>query len=327
MNLFKKTSEPEEVEGNKSRNIFFHLIVGLLVFIIILAIILTIIVFLYLFFDKKYVDRIYPGVHFQEISLSGLTKDGANEVLKNKIKKINDSGVSFFYEDANAKDEKVTRKTTVYPLIASFSGDIAYQVMDFDLSKTVDQAFSIGRSKNPIEALYEKANSYYYSTNIDLVASVNEAQIRQVLQDYFKQYEKPAKNAELIQEKDSRGSIFYSVSKEENGYVIDYDNGINQLKSNLVGLKVTSIELKSMVSSPQVYQADGLRVAEKANSILSFAPFALYFEEYPKFKIPSGEWIVSRDDWADWLLVKKGSSSEAMIGLNEKAQDYLKTKI
>ncbi|MBL7058753.1 VanW family protein [Patescibacteria group bacterium] len=302
-------------------------IVGVFIFLIILAILLTIVIFAYLVFEKKYESRIYPGVFLKNIDLSGMDYDESSLALKKEIEDINQNGILFYYYDFNSLTSDTLRKTTLYPLVSSFTGDIAYQVIDFNINEAVDQAFGIGRNKKLLDNIKDKVDAYLHTVQVDVHVDVNEEEIEKILKTYFKQFEIPAQDAQLLTKKNNNNEIVFAVTKEQNGYVINYQDAIVKLKDNLENLDTSPIELVSLVDEPLVYQEDGLKVAERANGILSFAPFTLFFEGYPKLKVPTRDWPIERDELALWLVIKKGDGDGTVIGFNGTVKEYFENNI
>jgi len=321
MNIFRKDKK------NNFLNLFLNSIIGVLIFFIIVAIFATILIFAYLVFEKKYEARIYPGVYLKNMNLSGMTYEEASEEFKKEISLINQEGILFYYYDFNAKASNSLRKTTLYPLVSSFSGDIAYEIIDFDINKSIEQAFKIGRNNSFIENAKEKINAYMNGIEVGIYSDVNELEVEKILKAHFGKYEIPAVNAKLLKGVDVNKNIVFSVTKEKNGYIINYKNSIEELKENLAVLSTAPIELISVIDTPVVYQEDGLKAASRANEILSFAPFLLSYSGNSQLNIFPKEWKISRNTLADWLIIKKGFSRGAQIGFNGVVHDFLEKEV
>ena len=321
MGIFKKEKKSTVLD------IAFHSIIGILIFFIVIAILATIVIFLYLIFEKNFADKIYPGVHLNDINLSGMTYEQANTLLKKEVSDINQNGVIFYYYDFNSTASDTLRKATVYPLVSSFSGDIAYEVINFNLNKTIEEAFEVGRGQSFLVNLRNKIDTYLNSREVDVYFEVNKEEIEKILKSQFSKYEVPASDAKLLKKSNQNNHIVFAVTKEKVGYIIDYKKGIKNLESNLAELNTSSIELVSVIDNPGVYQEDGLKAASRANEILSFAPFTLFYEGYSGLEIPETEWHIKRDTLADWLVIKKGFSNGAQIGLNGVVQKYLTDEV
>ena len=322
MGFFKK----EEKFKNFMR-VVFNSIIGILIFVIVLAIILTIIVFLYLIFEKKFENKVYPGVHLKNINLSSMTYDQVADTLKKEISELNQNGVTFYYYDSNSKKEDALKETTVYPLVSSFSGDIAYEVINFDLNKTIEEAFKVGRDHNFINNLLSKIDAYINTTEVDLHVMVNNQEVKKILESYFYTFEIPAEDAKLLQKENRENKIVFAISKERDGYIIDYESAINELTINLNDLNTSPIEIKSVIDKPDVYQSEGFKAVGRANEILSFAPFTLNYEGNIIHEIKEQDWLISRDELASWLVIKKGFSKAAVIGINGVVTKYLEDNI
>ena len=71
---------------------------------------LIIIISGYFLFEKKYNNKIYPGIFIADINMTGKTYKQAEEILNNKIDNISQNGIPFYYDYF---------QTILFPLISS----------------------------------------------------------------------------------------------------------------------------------------------------------------------------------------------------------------
>ncbi|MFA5420745.1 MAG: hypothetical protein WC280_01820, partial [Patescibacteria group bacterium] len=129
-----------------------------------LLFLVVIIVSACLFFEKKYKNKVYPGVYFNQVSLSGLNESEVRDLINIEINNFDLKGVNIVY-----KNESFLWKRDS----SSFDPDLSFQSVFFDLDTVINRAFSFGRSgdfltdlKFKIESLYKK-NTIEMSFNVD----------------------------------------------------------------------------------------------------------------------------------------------------------------
>lgn len=320
--------------GKKKKN---HIFIRITMFILTSGIVITTIILSYLIFEKKYHDKIYPDIYLDNIDLSNLTREQAETILNGKINKINENGI-IFYHQINTGDKKTFEKMTIFPIISSFSGDIANEIIKFDIKKTIDNAFLIGRTNKNIlpnsinelpdyfTGIREKIDVIRNGRQIEFSFYLNERELIKNLKGKFNEFEIPAKNAELIKVKQNN-QINFGVSEEKLGKIIDYQMVSDVLGINLSKLDNSPIKMITKTDFPDVYREDGLREAEQANKILSKAPFNLLSTTSIEFNLKLKTWTISRNQLAEWLEIKKDNLNKTIIGLNNQAKQYIEEEI
>jgi len=288
---------------------------------IIFFIVSIIIISLYLIFEKIYQNKIYPNTFIGDINLSGLTKEQAKNIINNKINKINQTGITFYHDKTQA---------IISPTITSAEGDFAYQLINFDVEQTTNQAYAFGRGDNFFINLQNKIKALAYKRPINLLIAINEEGISKMLIKNFSQFEIPAENAKLIIDENYNST----VSEEKLGRIINYEKAINQLKDNLAQLNNPPIQLLTKTDYPQIYKKNCLNIDAKVKRILALAPLLL--------KHKQKQWKISKNKLANWLGLKINSQSniqdqlraktmmqgEIIVGLNrEVVENFLKNEV
>lgn len=300
---------------------------------------------LYFIFEKKYQNKIYPGVWIGEINLGGKTVEQAKSLINEEINNINRSGITFYYEK---------NKVPIMPTIISTESDFAYQIINFDSEKSVDQAYNLGRDKAFFSNLKNKINGLIRKRIINLSFSMNETEIQNILKENFSTFEIPAEDAKLVLNEQNNnftplnksfdeingnesavvGDLKpptndtyltgFMVSEEKLGKIMDYKKAIKLLGINLLKLNSSPIQLSTETDYPEIYKKDCLNIEAKAKNILSLAPITLIFED--------NKWEVDKEQLAQWLSLKIKSEAKNQdlvnIGLNKNiVEQFLKEKI
>lgn len=274
--------------------------------------------FAFWFFDKTYQNKIYPGLYLGKINLSGLSAEEARTVLNQKINSLGQNGVAFFYKEHRA---------VLLPTIASADAELAYTIINFNSAKTIEEALSYGRSDSLFLDLQNKLKAIIFGRAVNLVYSINETEVKKVLDDNFSQFEAPAEDARLVfsgKEEAPIGKSF-TVAEERLGAVIDYLKAIEQLKINLTQLNDSNIELTTVADYPKIYKKEVFNLNNKINKILIPAPLTLKYKET--------EWLVGKNQLAGWLALKinpqaSNYDDKIVVGFNDEAvKKFLEEKV
>lgn len=269
----------------------------------------------YFIFEKKYQNKVYPGVFLGATNLSGLTKDDVTALINKKIDHMNQNGIVFTYNNNAA---------TLYPLVSSIEGDLAYQIIDFDTEKAADSAISYGRDENLINNLLEKFAALGYRYQIAMEYAIYEPEVEKFLDDNFKKFEAPAKDAELSYKLNKENnSVSFSVKDETYGQIINVAKAKNSLRERLNNLNPEKIELSAEINYPQIVKDDILNIDTMAKKFYEKVPLSLKYE--------TREWTLEDEDVLTWLQLKidtEVQEKKVTINLNsEKIRDYLKKTI
>lgn len=277
----------------------------------------------YLIFEKKYKNKIYPGVTTAGIDLGGKTEKQAEAIINKKINELNRDGIVFYYQG---------NKTTITPVISALNPDLAYRIIDFNTEKAAADATAFGRDKNFFANLRNKIYAAGFKHPIAFGAIINKKEIKQILKNNFKKFETPAKNAELAYETrtlpEGTEDIKFFINKEETGKAINYEKAISLLKNRLAMLDGGPIELFAKTEYPKIYKKDALNIENQAKKILNSAPIALEYE--------GGKWEINKERLAPWLILRinygyansKKDKNKIIIALDETGiKRYLREKI
>ncbi|OGF26793.1 hypothetical protein A2331_05560 [Candidatus Falkowbacteria bacterium RIFOXYB2_FULL_34_18] len=284
-----------------------------LIIIAIFFIIILLIIGIYFIFEKKFAARIYPGVFIANIDMSGKTKEQAQSLLNQKIDQIKQNGIIFQHEQL---------KAILFPVISSVEGDLAYQIIRFDAENNIQQAFNVGREKNLKENLKEKYQTWKFKKIFPLTFHTNDEEISNFIIEKFNKFKKPSQNAKLAHNNSEYlDSIKFNIEEEQYGQVINYKDGLDQLKQNLSVLNESPIELSIDSRGPEIIKSECIDIEEKAKNILAKTPLNLEYNKYI--------WTINFRILKDWLILKvnpKATSTEdkIIVGLDtEKVKEVL----
>ncbi|MEA1981803.1 MAG: VanW family protein, partial [candidate division Zixibacteria bacterium] len=207
----------------------------------------------------------------------------------------------------------------------SVESDFAYQLINFDAEKILEQIFAFGRNKNFLYNLNDKINALLFKKNYSAIFTLNDKEIVEILENNFSDYYISPRDAKLVYTTSySPPYIIFSVENEITGQIIEYDKALRILKEKLSRLDATPINLSSKIVYPKIYKKDCLNIQAKANRILKQAPLTLYCQ--------NSKWYIKRDGLAAWLTLQFNKSNnengKIIIGLDRDAvKNYLQENI
>jgi len=288
----------------------------LLIFLAIFFILTVLLLGSFFIFEKKYSGKFYPGVYIANINAGGLNKEQAKNLLNKKINLINQNGIKFQYH---------TNRSVLFPLIASLETDLAYEIINFNIEKSINEVIGYGRQDSFFKNFKKKFTALTEKKYFGVYYTVNENEINNFLINNFNSFERPARDAKLIYEPASYNKpAIFETEEEKYGQIIDYKKGIDALKTNLLTLNGENIVLSAKIDFPEIYKKDCLNINAKAIKLLNRAPLYLFYE--------NKEWKINNKNLIEWLALKNypstSSKDKIMVGLeNEKVTGYLTSEI
>ncbi len=241
-------------------------------------------IFAYQFY---YYNKIYPGIYIDGIEIGSLTPLEAMDKLNMFVDNLKLRGLNFKYKNNNLKVETTT--------LSPADPDLAYQILIFEKSKMVDQAFWYGRQNNFLVNLNKQLKALLYRQEIPLIYTLHDEYLKEILQNKFEIFENPAKNAEIVFVNETE----FKIEPEKRGFIIDYEQAINDLKNNLNFLSLQTINLKTKPSLPSVTKREA-----EANKLLIKD---ILKQEKIILKYKDDNWEIERDEFKNWLAFKKAN--------------------
>ena len=257
----------------------------------------------YLLFAELYRNKIYPGVSVGQIALGGKTEEEAKNILEKKVNELNQNGLKFDYGQNEA---------TITPIISSFNGDLAYQIIAFNTDDALARAWAVGRGGNFFANLQQQWQALLFGAPIPVAATCNDDQIEKMLTDNFDQFAAPPENARLIATTTKllgEKNPIVTIAAEKAGTKIDYGSAMLKMKNHLARLDFSPIQLTAIKGIPPINQKDCASLAETAEKFLSSAALTLAYADK--------KWPVPKDQFASWLTVGLDSDSQAVLTLDQ----------
>ncbi|MEK7516392.1 MAG: VanW family protein [Patescibacteria group bacterium] len=252
-------------------------------------------------YTKRYAGKIYPGVHVVGADLGGKGAEEARKILQQKTDAYMRKGIVF----VSGGKEIVINPTVIAPE----DPDLYYELISFDLDKTIMAAMAVGREKNPLVRWYDFALAQVQGRDIPLTYNLNREALRKALRENFDALADPPQNARpLVQFRDNGVSV--TVLPEKAGTVFDYEAAIENVRTNLPRLRSATLAISQKEVEPDVRADEVSNLLPEIQKLFARADLLLQFEDR--------SWTVSQKTLASWLGFVR-SENAVRVGLDEEA--------
>jgi vancomycin resistance protein YoaR len=267
----------------------------------------------YLIFEECYKNKIYPGVSLGQIYLGGKTEEEARKIIETKINDLNQDGVKFNYEQS---------ETAITPIVSSFNGDIALQIITFNIDDIIERAAGIGRGEGIYHNAQEQLRAMLSGRQISSYFSADNERIKRMLVDNFDQFAAPAENAKLFATTTAlsgKKEITLEITREKQGFSLNYDEALLKMKANLEKLDNSPIQLSASQDYPDIGKNEIEPLAADARKFLDSAALTLVYA--------NKKWPVPKEQFAGWLTVSRATGGKIVLDLDKnKINDCLNQK-
>lgn len=228
-------------------------------------------------FQIYYDGLVFPGVSVWGIDLSGMTPEEAAVVLNGQFT-YPQTAVITFRDDQN-----------VWPLTAADLG------VRFDVERTVQAAYEVGRHPKLIPSLRQQATAWREGIVVSPVIVYDQRAADAYMQQVASQIDQPAIDATIKVEG------FQAVTTNSQiGRQVDVNATLYALGEMLTKLESGEVEVVVKETAPQVLSTE--EIAQTVNGILA-QDLEVYIEN-PYLDDP-GPWIASRDALAGMLVLDR----------------------
>jgi len=226
----------------------------------------------YLIFSKVFDNCVYLNVYSAGINFSGLDEEEAKNLLKQRIEKFDFQGFKIKLSE---------REITWHNSVSSFDPDLSFQPVVFDVDKTVENIYYVGR-EGELKDFFVKIKSLFFKTEVPLVFNVDKNQLLLILEDNFSDLENPAQEAKLsFHKKTEEGEteeLDFFIEPESFGYKIDREDFLLEFEENISLLKNNDIFLKLVDDQPLLTENDVIGLDSEAEILSDLAPFNLIYQ-------------------------------------------------
>lgn len=272
-------------------------------FIILLVLSFFVLIFSLWFFNFK--DRVYPGVYFSNIKLSGRTKAEVKDFFTKKIEAIESAGISFNTEDGQ---EIIKKKAE------SIDTGLNYSFISFFPEETALLAFDSSQNTNFFKFLTHFLNPQI-NKKVKARVKIEKLGLNYFLENSFPELIISPNNAFFSLKEDflTKEEVLV-VNQEQVGKNINYEQVFYDLEYVLENLSSDSIVIKTVSDYPSFYKKDLENLKPEAEIILKTSR-ELELNYLDSNNEPQ-VWKIRASDLVYWLEVEKNSFSQA-VALNK----------
>jgi vancomycin resistance protein YoaR len=269
----------------------------------------------YFTYQRKYLDRYFPGSKVAGIEIGGLDKPEAE-------KRVNAAIDDFFKSGLIFKHYKHEAKLALLP--ESTDAALVFPPVAIDADEAFALAYDFPRQGNFWSRLKARMSLWSNGRDFSVTGEQNEAGIKGFLEENFGQYSLPAHDASLILSTSTKDkTIDFRLSDEVKGEIIDIEKAIDEVQKRVLALDKSPIFLEVKQETPAILRADIEGADQKAEEMIGLAPIGLTYQKKA--------WEISADSLAPLLKLKQADnqeSREAYVGLDcALFSDYLGEKI
>lgn len=265
-------------------------------FIILIAILFV----LFFVYQQRFGGKVITDLWAADVNLKGMTREQIRPILEKKVSQIEASGVKIYTQQ---------KQITIYPIIIAVSDpDLTHRLVTFNVDQTIDNIFFAPQKMNPLGFLKPDEKQ-----RISLAINVDRQELLVLLKSSFQKFETPARDAFLQYDESGWG-----IGEEKDGLGFDYEEATNLLTQKIENFDTSSIELKEIITKPNIRKQDVELSTNEIEEILKNAPITLFYGE--------NQWLVSKKELQAWITFQK-ENNQVKVNLDlEKIKVFL-TKI
>lgn len=253
-----------------------------------LALLLLATAFIIVNYESQHDGLIYTGVRVWGVDIGKMTEAEAQQSLEQLLSGTTSRSITLV-------DPQTEQQWQYSPADLGIS---------YDLQRTVQSAYDVGRSGGPLVALRDRFDAWYFGHELAPVIVFDEGKLEQALQDVAANTNQPARDAGLTQ---VAGRFQYTPGQV--GRQLDVSDLKERLIQPVMNFRNARVEVLTHELHPNVL--DDPQVSARVQAILG-SPMVFYFQE-PLEDLDLDRVELSSEQLSEWLRVQ-------MVEENGRAQ-------
>lgn len=255
-------------------------------------------------------DRILPNTSIAGLHVGGLDRLAATELLQQRFDAMVDAGIDVeLYDEIQHIDLRTNVAT---------DPDLVYQLVDWDVNASIDEALSVGRSGNQLRDFF---SPLYHLTldpvNLEPNYVFAETRLESALRDAFPNAESEGTPTDFVFVGNGDAMTITVVEAVE-GAILDTDNALDTLRSDAQDLSLQTLELHLVERSATISKTDAETLIPSAKAAVENAPYNLSFTpEYGADLI----YPVTGNDLKVWLLPGIDKNGNPTLSVDTEAME------
>ncbi|MFA6304560.1 MAG: VanW family protein [Patescibacteria group bacterium] len=273
----------------------------------IFLIVSTLVILAALTYAKTHATGFFPGVAINNQSLKNISLETATLNLQNKVDEFIKNGLNYRFNG---------QTINIYPAIAGSNPDTSYQLINFDVPATVEQAYLVGRKKGYTTNFKEQLLALVFGKNIGLNYQMLDTDLEAVLRENLSQFINLGTDARP----QIADNLEITILPEATGTNFDFSKILNESKQRINNLSSEPLEIELIIDEPQVKQIDINEdlILELKNKLANGSLNLIY---------QKNSWVVPIEELKKWLVFSK-TEGKINLGLDASTSlNYLKNII
>lgn len=255
-------------------------------------------------------DHILPNVSVANIKLGGMDRLAATELLQQRFNTLVDGGLDVeLYNEIQHIDLRTNVAT---------DPDLVYQLIDWDVNQSVDEALKVGRSGNQLQDFFAPL---YHLTLAPTRLSPNyilaETRLESALRDAFPNAESAGTPTDFVFVGTGDG-MTVTVTEAVEGAVLDTDQALTSLTQDAGDLNFGTLALRLIERSAIINKSEAETLIPEAIAAVQNAPYNLTFKpEYGEDLV----YPITANDLKIWLVPTKDAGGSAVLSFDPEAME------
>lgn len=199
--------------------------------------------------------KIYPGVKVGSFPVGGLTPGEAEQTLQAALDTVRSRGLLFSWQDRAVAVPAVT--------VAASDPDLLYEVISYDIPKTLALAASFGRQGSWLNIWTERTRALLGQANLMPMYNWRQDKVVDILRANLSPYEQAGNDALFTLQNN-----ILTIVPEKSGRVFDYGAALSAADGQLSNLLFAPVVLKMIAQEPQVIAGDLEKILAPAQAWL-----------------------------------------------------------
>ncbi|HAH04344.1 MAG: VanW family protein [Parcubacteria group bacterium GW2011_GWA2_43_17] len=271
----------------------------------------TAVIMLALIYDKAHELKFFPGVTINHQTLKKMSHAEAVNFFQNQVDDFTAQGLNYILEG------KAINLLTTLP--ATSDPDVSHNLINFEVQKTVDEAYLYGRKQGYRMNFFNQMWSLIFGHDIPLKFNLQNKEFFNLLEANLKPLTQAKTDARPIIDE----QLKITIRHETAGSTFDYEEIYRQTLDRLTKLSDQPIQATLMTDQPAVTGKNiSPELLNRLEKVIATSTLTLTYHNQ--------SWPVANQIFKDWLVFKKSpaqvelgfdSSTTAAYLTNEVAQD------
>lgn len=235
-----------------------------------IAALIVIVVFLVVFgsYSIIYAETSYRNIYIDNTYFGGKSKNEISDILKKQSDEFLQSDIKLKYQPTVADENKQ---------YVVKSADIG---LVYDLPKTTETIFAVGRSGNVFRSFYQQLKTLFLPYRVDAQYVINNEALEKKIAEIAAEIDIPEKDFAL---KYTGGGVFELSTERQEGQRINQEDIIRNIEIRISNIKHKDLSFRTEIFKPQITEENAKKALADANKILAVGELALTYSNkiYP----------------------------------------------